>query len=164
MNREVHVRFRESRGVRFPPATRLPERNVRLGRIGCSARSLHEADGAGGDRRSLVRSELDQGRRRSPALPQDRAGGIDALGSRKWAHADRHVGREGPHVGFLIEGNPRHDVNDKGQDARPDDPMVPRLLLRPELEDQALVLEPHRHPESAGERRPRTRYVGHVVS
>lgn len=33
MNREVHVRFCESRGVRFPPATRLPPRGAVRGEV-----------------------------------------------------------------------------------------------------------------------------------
>jgi hypothetical protein len=32
MNREVHVRFCESRGVRFPPATRLAARPTECSR------------------------------------------------------------------------------------------------------------------------------------
>ena len=101
---------------------------------------------------------------RSPAPAQDRARGVDAFGWGHGAHPDRHVRGERPHVGVLIQGDPGRHVDDERQDAGPHDAVVQRLRLRPEFDDEFIVLEPCRYPESARQGHPRARYVCHLVS
>ena len=76
---------------------------------------------------------------------------------------NRHVRGERPDVGVLIQGDPRHDVDDERQDAGSDDAVVQHFLLRPELEDELAVLRTVSLPRFALERCPLTRYVCHEV-
>ena len=109
-----------------------------------------EAGDAGGHGCTEVARDLDRAGDRTATSPHHRSRRVDPGGCRDRPHAHRHVGGEHPDVGIVVDGDARRRVDGEGQHARPDDAVVQRLRLRPELEAQLAVLDARPRPRRVG--------------